>query len=132
GFYNHADDLSWTWAASGFRSGQDQFGGSISSRGGWSTAERFTLCPYFDEAAEGRYYLHLGAAHYFSAPAFHRHIFRTIPEIYIGENAPGVVGTSGQPAPGAFDGTPFFVSTGPLNIDYFNVLGTELLWVNGP
>ncbi|MFN9416433.1 MAG: porin, partial [Pirellula sp.] len=27
GFYNHDDNLDWTWAASYFRTGQDQFGG---------------------------------------------------------------------------------------------------------
>ncbi len=58
--------------------------------------------------------------------------FRTIPELFIGENAPGVVGTSGQPIPGGQDGTPFFIATGPLNVTNFNVIGTELLWVAGP
>src|SRR6185436_21194313 len=47
GFYNYSDDLNMTWAASGFRSGQDQFGDSISNDGGWGTAERLTWCPYY-------------------------------------------------------------------------------------
>jgi phosphate-selective porin OprO/OprP len=43
------------------------------------------------------------------------------------------VGTSGQPAPGSFNGTPPFVNTGSLKtISQYNVLGTELLWVQGP
>jgi phosphate-selective porin OprO/OprP len=42
GFYDHSDDLSNTWAASVFRSGQDQFGGTLSSDGGYGMAERLT------------------------------------------------------------------------------------------
>lgn len=132
GFYDHSENLNWTWAASGFRSGQDQFGDSISDVGGWGTAERLTHLLYYDEPAEGRYYLHTGMGHFFSRPPRDLFNFRTIPEIYIGENAPGVVGTSGQAATGAFDGTPFFVATGPLRLNNYNVVGAELLWVNGP
>lgn len=132
GFYNHSDDLSMTWAASGFRSGQDQFGGSISTNGGWGTAERVTWLPYFDEPAEGRYYLHLGTGHFFSAPPNDRVTFRSIPELFIGENAPGVIGTSGQAVPGGINGTPFFANTGSLNVSSYNVLGAEKLWVHGP
>jgi phosphate-selective porin OprO/OprP len=130
GFYNYSEDLSMTWAASGFRSGQDQFAGSISTDGGWGTSERFTLLPYWEN--DGEDYLHLGVAHFFNAPPRDSINFRTIPEIFIGANAPGAVGTSGQPVPGGQDGTPFFVATGPLNVSSYNVVGTELLWVAGP
>ena len=44
----------------------------------------------------------------------------------------GSIGSSGQPAPGNFNGTPFFVATGPQSVNFYNVLGTELLWVEGP
>ena len=132
GFYNNAEDLSSTWAASVFTTGQDQFGGTLSTAGGWGTAERITYLPYYDEASKGREYLHLGLAHYFNAPPNKTTIFRSIPEMYIGANGAGTVGTSGQAAPGSFNGTPFFVNTGNLGVNCFNVLGTELLWVNGP
>jgi len=132
GFYDHSENQNWTWAASGFRTGQDQFGDSISDNGGWGTAERLTHLFYYDEPAEGRYYLHGGLGHFFSTPPNHVFNFRTIPEIFIGENAPGAVGTSGQPIPGVLNGTPFFVATGPLALNNYNVLGAELLWVNGP
>lgn len=130
GFYDHSEAEDLTWAASVFRSGQDQFGGSISTDGGWGTAERITWLPYWEN--EGEDYLHLGLGHFFNAPPRDRINFRTIPELFIGENAPGVVGTSGQPIPGGQDGTPFFIATGPLNVTNFNVIGTELLWVAGP
>lgn len=131
GFYDHSEDLNWTWAASGFRSGQDQFGDSISDNGGWGTAERLTYLPWYDETSGGRGYLHLGLAHFLSAPPNNVVNFRTIPELFIGENGPGAIGTSGQALPGAINGTPFFVKTGPLAVNTFNVIGTELLWVQG-
>lgn len=130
GFYDHNEDQSMTWAASGFRTGQDQFGNSISTDGGWGTAERLTFLPFW--ACEGEEYLHLGLGHYFNSPPRDRVNFRTIPEFFVGEHAPGVVGTSGAAVPGGQDGTPFFLSTGTLIVDSFNVLGTELLWVEGP
>ncbi len=132
GIYNNSDDLKTTWAASIFAAGQDQFGGSIGNSGGWASAERFTYCPFWDEESKGREYLHLGVAHYFSAPPNKSTIFRTIPELYIGNQASGTVGTSGQPAPGSNNGIPFFVNTGQLGVNNFNVVGTEALWVEGP
>jgi phosphate-selective porin OprO and OprP len=133
GIYDHSQDLSWTWAASGFRTGQDQFGGSVSTSGGWGTAERITHLFYWDDSTKGRYYLHGGLGHFFSNPPHNTFNFRTIPELYLGEvgNDPWV-GTSGQPTPGPNNGTPFFVQTGPLQLNHYNVIGTELLWVNGP
>jgi len=132
GIYNNSEDLSMTWAGSVFTTGQDQYGGTLTALGGVGTAERFTYLPYWDECSNGREYLHLGFGHYFNAPPNKTTIFRTIPELYIGTNANGVVGTSGQAAPGAFNGTPFFVNTGNLGVSCFNVLGTEVLWVDGP
>jgi phosphate-selective porin OprO/OprP len=132
GFYDQSEDLRNTWAASILRTGQDQFGGSISTDGGWGSAERLTWLPFWDEASNGRSYLHLGAGHFYNNPPRDTVNFRSIPEIYIGENGPGVLGTSGQAAPGAFNGTPFFAQTGPLAVSQYNVFGGELLWVSGP
>lgn len=132
GFYNHSENLRSTWAGSVFMSGQDQFGGTLTRVGGIGTSERFTYLPYWDDCNNGRDYLHLGIGHFFNAPPDRRTIFRTIPELYVGANANGVVGTSGQAAHGAFDGTPFFVNTGNLGVSTYNLLGTELLWVRGP
>ena len=144
GFYNNADDLSSTWAGSVFATGQDQFGGSLFQNqtaagtfthvnmGGVGTAERFTYLPYWDECSKGESYLHLGAGHFFNAPPGQTVNFRSIPEFYIGQNANGTIGSSGQAAPGSFNGTPFFVQTGAQTVNFYNVLGTELLWVEGP
>jgi phosphate-selective porin OprO/OprP len=130
GFYDHADDLSMTWAASAFRTGQDQFGATLTDQGGYGTSERLTWVPSWE--CNGRNYLHLGVGHFFNAPPDDTINFRTIPEFYVGNNGPGAVGTSGQAVPGGANGTPFFVATGPLNVPYYNVLGSELLWVRGP
>ncbi len=144
GFYNNADDLASTWGASVFAAGQDQFGDSLFENqtsagtftninmGGVGTAERYTWLPYWDDCTKGANYLHLGAGHYFNAPPGQTAVFRSIPEFYIGQNANGVVGSSGQPAPGGFNGTPFAVSTGSIGVNFYNVLGTEALYVQGP
>lgn len=132
GFQNHSEDLQFQWAASVMATGQDQYGGSLANAGGWGTAERFTWVPIWDEASNGREYLHLGVGHFFNAPPNKTTVFRTIPELYIGQNAAGAVGSSGQAQPGAFNGTPFFVNTGNMGVSSYNVLGTELLWVEGP
>ena len=130
GFYDHSDDLSTTWAASVFRTGQDQFGATLSSDGGYGTSERLTWVPSWE--CDGKNYLHLGVGHFFNAPPGDSVNFRTIPEFFIGANGPGAVGTSGQAVPGGSNGTPFFVATGNLNVPYYNVMGSELLWVQGP
>lgn len=130
GFYDWSDDLNHTWAASVFRSGQDQFGGSLSTDGGVGTAERATWLALWED--DGREYLHLGVGHFFNSPPRDTINFRTIPELYIGANANGAVGTSGQAVPGAADGTPFFIATGNLNVTEYNVVGSELLFVEGP
>jgi phosphate-selective porin OprO/OprP len=132
GFYDHADDLMSTWAASYLRTGQDQFGGSLSTSGGNGFAGRITRLAWYDEA-EGRAYLHLGGAYFLNAPPNSAIAFRSIPEIFVGENAPDGVGTAGFPVPGVFNGTPFFVNTGTLqNVDQVHTWGAESLWVHGP
>lgn len=133
GFYNHSEDLTTTWAASGFRTGQDQYGNSISTDGGNGFSGRITHLGWWDEASEGRSYLHLGTGYFFNAPPKDTARFRSIPEIFVGQHANGAVGTSGQAVPGAFDGTPFFVDT--LNVTGVNAIstpGVELLYVHGP
>lgn len=135
GFYNHSDDLHWTWAASYFRTGQDQFGSSLSTKGGNGLAARLTHLAWYDETA-GDDYLHLGAAYYLNAPPNDRTRFRSIPEIYVGEfivPSGEPIGTSGQPVPNVADGTPFFVDTGLLTgVSLSQSFGAESLWVHGP
>lgn len=132
GFYDHAEDLNSTWAASYFRSGQDQFGGSLSTDGGNGIAGRVTQLLWYSEP-RGQDYLHVGGGYYMNSPPRDAVRFRSIPEIFVGEFAPGAVGTSGQAVPGALNGTPFFVDTGTLSsVSNVNTFGLESLWVRGP
>lgn len=132
GLYDYSADQSMTWAASVFAGGQDQYGGSIATGGNVGTAERITWLPMWKD--NGKEYLHLGAGHYFSAPPDRRVAFRTIPELFVGQNVLSAAGgTGGQPVPtGPVNHTPFIAQTGTIIANYFNVFGSELLWVNGP
>ncbi len=133
GFYDHAETLDATWAASFFRTGQDQFGNSVSNDGGWGSAERLTYLPVWDEACKGKYYLHLGLGHFFNSPPRDTVNFRSVPELFIGESNLSAANSISQSVPTTVNGTPFFVQTGNLtNIANYHVFGTELLWVNGP
>lgn len=132
GFYNVNDARDSTISVAAFRTGQDQFGNSISLAGGNGLSGRLTYLPYYDEPSGGRYYLHTGLGYYLNSPPNHLVRFRTVPEIFIGEQIPGPVGTSGQAVPGALNGTPFFVDTGPVRSRFVNTFGTELLFVSGP
>lgn len=135
GFYDNSDDLNWTWAASYFRTGQDQFGGSLSTDGGNGLAGRATHLLWYD-GSQGEDYLHIGAGYFLNAPPNERTRFRSIPEIYVGEfvvPAGEPIGTSGQAVPDVANGTPFFVDTGTLNgASLTQSFGTESLWVRGP
>jgi phosphate-selective porin OprO/OprP len=87
---------------------------------------------WYDEA-EGRDYLHLGGGYFLNSPPKHSIAFRTIPEIFVGQNANNGVGTAGFAVPGVFDGTPFFANTGNLaNVEHVHTLGLEAHWVYGP
>jgi phosphate-selective porin OprO/OprP len=132
GAYNHRDDLMGTWAVSLIRTGQDQYGDSLSTAGGNGVVGRITRLAWYDEA-EGRSYLHYGGGYFLNVPPHHAHRFRTIPEIFVGENRANGIGTAGFPVPGVFDGTPFFVDTGPLpGVEHVQTFGLESLLVHGP
>lgn len=132
GFYDWSESERMTWAASVYRSGQDQFGDSIADSGGYAGVGRVTGLPWYDEDCDGAAYLHLGAAYNYVAPNNRLARFRTIPEFFIGDQAPGVIGTAGIPVPGVINGTPFFVDTTTFGVNHYNLAGTELLWVEGP
>jgi phosphate-selective porin OprO/OprP len=132
GFYDHSADLNWTWAASMIRTGQDQYGNSLSTDGGNGVVGRLTHLLWYDEPADGRYYSHIGGAYYYNRPPRDTVRFRSIPEIFVGEHAAGAVGTSGQAIPGALNGTPFFVDTTNILADNVHTFGAENLTVHGP
>jgi phosphate-selective porin OprO and OprP len=134
GFYDHSNDLMNTWAASYIRTGQDQYGGSLSTRGGNGFVGRVTSLLQYEEP-DGRAYTHVGGAYYLNTPPLHAIAFRSIPEIFVGQNRNDAanVGSGGFAVPFLFDGTPFFVNTGNiLNVEHVHTFGVEGLWVYGP
>ena len=131
GFWNYSEDERMTWAASVYRPGQDQYGGSLSDVGGYAGVGRITALPWWED--NGNRYLHLGAAYNYVSPKDKSAQFRTIPEYYVGEQTGFTpAGTSGVKEPGPFNGTPPFVDTGAKGVEHYNLFGSELLWVNGP
>ena len=132
GFYDHAEDLNSTWAASMFRTGQDQYGGSMSTNGGNGLASRITHLGWYD-GSKGEEYLHLGCGYFLNAPPREFGRYRSIPEIFVGEFVPSGIGTSGQATPALANGTPFFADSGIVrNVTLVNTYGLEALWVHGP
>lgn len=131
GFWNYSEDERMTWAASVYRPGQDQYGGSLADVGGYAGVGRITVLPWWEN--DGADYLHLGAAYNYVVPRNELAQFRTIPEYYVGEQV-GMTpaGTSGVQTPGNFNGTPFFVDTGTRGVEQYHLAGSELLWVSGP
>lgn len=134
GIYDHSQDENSTWALSYFRTGQDQYGSSLSTDGGNGLAGRLTHLGWWD--CQGTEYLHLGVGYFLNAPPDGRVRFRTVPEIYVGEfglPAGEPVGSSGIPIHSAAFGTPFFVDTGLLtDTSLVQTVGPEMLWVHGP
>jgi len=134
GFYDHSQDETMTWALSYLRTGQDQFGGSLSTDGGNGLAGRVTQLGWYD--CQGTEYLHLGLGYFLNAPPDGHARFRSIPEIYVGDFALPAgepIGSSGQAIPTVAMGTPFFVDTGVLtDTSLVHTIGPEMLWVHGP
>ncbi len=131
GFYDWAEDESATWAGSVYRSGQDQYGGSVGDNGNWAFTGRATWLPYSN--AEGNDYLNVGLGYNYVSYKDRNARFRTLPEYFIGESAAQTpIGTSGLAVPGPVNGMPAFVDTGNFAANHQNLLGTELLWVSGP
>lgn len=131
GFYDWAENETATWAASVYRSGNDQFGGSVADNGNWAFSGRATYLPYAN--SEGDQYLNLGVGYNYVAYRDRTARFRTIPEYFIGDYGNQTpIGTSGQAIPGPVNGIPFFVDTGNFAANHQNLLGTELLYVDGP
>ncbi len=136
GTYNYSEDLSSTWAASIFKTGQDQFGDDIGDNAGVSVAGRGTHLAWYEEGEDGSlYYLHMGGAFWHGNPGNDKMRYSTIPEFYIGafgSSAANPVGTSKVAIPNIANGTPPFVDTGTFNCNNFTHFGGELLWVQGP
>jgi phosphate-selective porin OprO/OprP len=139
GFYNTTEDEMMTWSAAAYRPGQDQFGDALSygNTGNYAGVGRITGLAWYEN--EGTRYLHLGAGYNYVAPQaaagtnVRTSSFNTIPEYFIGQNQTTTAGTAGVSQPNTIiDGTPKFVNTKNFAVNHYNLVGWELLLVEGP
>jgi phosphate-selective porin OprO and OprP len=116
GFYDNNDEGTITWAAGIFRSFTDNFGDNVATEGAWAGTARLTWMPWYDEESGGRYYMHLGAGYSYRAAAEEQVTFRARPEVRLKDQAQSF-------------NVPFFVNTGPIPADHWQLLGGEFALV---
>jgi phosphate-selective porin OprO/OprP len=102
-----------TWAAGYFRSDSDVFGDDVGDNFENAVTGRVTYLPWFDDAT-GADYLHLGAGYSFRGTNAELARFRSQPEARVGATGNNV---------------PFFVDTGNIPSDHFQMVGVEAAWV---
>jgi phosphate-selective porin OprO/OprP len=117
--FDQSEDQRFYWALGSFRGASDNFGDESGDQEGQTVDGRLVWRPYYDEASNGRYYLHLGGGYSYRQAADGQVRFRSRPEAFGNSDA-------NNPA------TPYFVDTGTLAAHYSQLFGGELLWVNGP
>jgi len=110
-------DESLTWAVSGFRFPTDQFGGNTGDSGGYGLASRITGLLVDDGDAR---LVHLGGAYSFADPSQNLLQYRNQPEAFIAETGGAALAPAGVP-----DMLPFFVDTGPMFANHYNLFGGE-------
>jgi phosphate-selective porin OprO/OprP len=104
-----------TWGLGLFRSDSDAFGDDVGDNFERAVTGRVTVLPYY--GCEGRHYVHLGGAYSIRGTDDGVARFRAQPEARLGAATPNV---------------PFFVDTGDIPADFFQLGGIEMAWVNGP
>lgn len=150
--YNTSDDKNTTWAGSVYVTGftflnpspagnveqygtlgDTRHGTFVGDNGGYSTAWRATHLLWYDEPADGRYLMHLGAGYNYSRTGGNGgppgptngqfYISRTIPGVFVGDP---------QNAGVTADGTPFVANTGNIPAKDFHLFHVEWAGQNGP
>lgn len=106
-----------TWAVSGTKARTDVFGDAIQDNFSDAITGRVTWLPWYDEPSGGRYFLHLGTAYSFRGANNEQVRFAAQPDAREGAATTNV---------------PFFVDTGNIPAYYFQLMGLEAAWVNGP
>lgn len=109
------DDENGTIAYGLFNTDSDVWGDDVGNDFNTAATGRITYLPWY--LCDGREYLHLGAAYSFRGSKNHEARFRAQPEARIGATLPNV---------------PFFVDTGFIPSDYFQIGGLETAWIHGP
>ena len=112
------DEALGTWAVGWFRTNSNNFGDDFSSVDGNALTTRLTRVLQFDDDADSRSFLHLGAAYSYRSADQHQLQFQSFPEARAG-------------TPGS-TGIPPFVDTGIINAQHDQRLGAEMALVHGP
>jgi phosphate-selective porin OprO/OprP len=134
--YGNTENERATWAIGTFRTNSDNVGND-SFDSGQALTMRGTSLPWWDDASDGRFYLHLGAAYSFRDTYQNQVRFRNTPEIRK-QQPSNVFGPVGPPspsnyinnAPGPF--APIFVDTGFIAADHFQLFDPEFALILGP
>jgi phosphate-selective porin OprO/OprP len=134
--YDKSESQLTSWAYCVYRTGgfnnaplgDSRFATDIGDYGGFSFASRMTHLLYYDEPAEGRYLLHVGGSYNYSritseTPNGGIYRARAIPEFFVGDPAGGGVTSAG---------TPFFVDTGNISANGYNLYGAQIAGQYGP
>jgi phosphate-selective porin OprO/OprP len=126
-----------TWAIGTFRTNSDNTGND-SFDSGQALTMRGTWLPWWDEASDGRYYLHLGSAYSYRDAAQNQVRFRNTPEIRK-QQPSNVLGPVGPPSPSNYQNgvpspfAPIFVDTGNIrDVDHFQLFDPEFALILGP
>jgi|688.fasta_scaffold176190_1 phosphate-selective porin OprO/OprP len=124
--FGNAENELATWQIGTFRTNSDNTGND-SFDSGQALTMRGTWLPFWDEASDGRAYLHLGAAYSYRDTDQDRVRFRNTPEIRKSQ-PPG--------SPSANIGTPpfapIFVDTGNILASNFQLFDPEIALILGP
>lgn len=107
------DDENGTIAYGIFNTDSDVWGDSVGDSFNTAATGRITYLPWY--LCDGREYLHLGAAYSYRGSKNDEARFRAQPEARIGAAVPNV---------------PFFVDTGDIPSDHFQIGGLEAAWIH--
>jgi phosphate-selective porin OprO/OprP len=109
---NEAQTRTWSYGV--FTENSNAYGEALPSRGGIAFTGRTTWLPWYDELAEGRYLLHLGASYSYRLVGNQQTRFGTPPEMSLKQNTAA-----------ALFQTPRFVNTPVINMLDYHVAGVE-------
>jgi phosphate-selective porin OprO/OprP len=133
--YGNTENELATWAIGTFRTNSDNTGND-SFDSGQALTMRATWLPWWDDASDGRFYMHLGAAYSYRDAYNDQVRFRNTPEIRKQQPA-NVLGPvkvppsnyqNGVPSPFA----PIFVDTGNISANNFQLFDPEFALIMGP
>jgi len=114
---NTWDDEQGTWSFGAFRSDSDHYGDEIGDNFETALTARVTRLLYYDDACDGRDLWHVGASYSFRGANNEVVRFRAQPEAREGAASPNV---------------PFFVDTGNIPADTFQIVDLETALIRGP